>query len=56
MITEDVDFTFDDPQGTCPTHGLPLELGPDPYYEELCDDRTDVWMCSECRADSARDI
>lgn len=40
----------------CSIHDLPLEYGPDPYAQELWDDETDVWMCAECRDESAQDI
>jgi len=31
-------------------------FGPDPYAQELFDDNTDVWLCSECCRESANDI
>ena len=40
----------------CGMHNLPRTLGPDPYYEELYGDSSDVLMCDECRDESAMDI
>ena len=47
-MTDTIDF--------CNVHNLPLEYGPNPYAWELYDDKTDVWMCAECRNESAQDI
>ena len=33
-----------------------LELGPDPFMEEIHHDDTPVWECESCRHESAMDI
>lgn len=42
----------------CPVCGEDKELfyGPDPYAQELYDDETPVWQCSDCAHESAMDI
>lgn len=31
-------------------------FGPDPYAQDIYDDDTPVWMCADCRDDSAMEI
>ena len=33
-----------------------VTLAPDPYAEEINNDPTPVWMCQNCRTESAREI
>ena len=33
-----------------------VSYGPNPFAAEIYDDHTDVWMCQECRYESAMDI
>ena len=33
-----------------------VTFGPDPYMKDIWGDDTPVWMCSNCRYESARDI
>jgi len=38
------------------TEENPVTYGPDPYRAEIAGDETPVYMCEECRFQSAQDI
>lgn len=46
-----------EPAEPCQTCGsLSASFGPDPYNSDVNDDDTPVWLCGECRHESAMDV